>query len=63
MCAHPSFRTGCIYCVNIFRDFVKRIPTISIMISGFEDDPAKLEDVIDAVSGYMRLYALLFSVS
>jgi hypothetical protein len=29
----------------------------------FEDDPAKLEDFIDAVSGYMRLYALLFAVS
>jgi hypothetical protein len=41
---------------------VKRIPTISTMISGFEDDPAKLEDFIDAVSGYMRLYALLFAV-
>ena len=56
MCAHPSLSTGCIYCVNIFRDSVKRIPTISTMISGFEDEPAKLEDFIDAVSGYMRLY-------
>jgi len=42
---------------------VKRIPTISTMISGFEDEPAKHEDFIDAVSGYMRLYALLFAVS
>jgi hypothetical protein len=63
MCAHSSLRTGRIYRINVFRDFVKRIPTISTMISGFEDDPSKLEDFIDAVSGYMRLYALLFAVS
>jgi hypothetical protein len=30
---------------------------------GCEDDPAKLEDFIDAVSGYMRLCALLFAIS
>jgi hypothetical protein len=39
---------------------VKRIPTINALIGGFEDDPAKLEDFIDAVSGYMRLF---FAVS
>jgi len=33
------------------------------MLSGFEDDSAKLEDFIDTVSGYMRLYAHIFAVS
>jgi hypothetical protein len=60
ICAHPSLSTGRIYCVNIFQDFVMRIPTINALIGGFEDDPAKLEDFIDAVSGYMRLF---FAVS
>ncbi|KAJ8581520.1 hypothetical protein M405DRAFT_938251 [Rhizopogon salebrosus TDB-379] len=45
----PEERTGRIYRINVFRDFVKRIPTISTTISGFEDDPSKLEDFIDAL--------------
>ena len=57
---YSSFSRDRIYRVSVFRDFVKRIPTINTMLSGFEDDPAKLEDFINAVSGYMCLYAQFF---
>jgi hypothetical protein len=57
---YSSFSRDRIYRVSVFRDFVKRIPTINTMLSGFKDDPAKLEDFINAVSGYMRLYAQFF---
>ena len=49
-----SFRTDHIYRVNLFRDFVKHVPTLNTMLSGFEDDADKLEDFLDAVSGCMR---------
>jgi hypothetical protein len=60
MCTHPRLSTGRICCVNIFQDFVNRIPTINALIGSFEGDPAKLEVFFDAVSGYMRLF---FAVS
>jgi hypothetical protein len=58
---HVGFSRDRLYRINVFRDFIKRIPAIITTLSSFEEDPAKLEDFINAVSGYMRLYAHIFN--
>ncbi|KAG2122557.1 hypothetical protein BD769DRAFT_1670734 [Suillus cothurnatus] len=37
------------YRIDVFRNFIKRIPSISATLGSFEDDPAKLEDFINAL--------------
>jgi hypothetical protein len=59
--AHICSSRDRLYRIDVFRDFIKRIPAIITTLSSFEDDPAKLEDFINAVSGYMRIYAPIFS--
>lgn len=59
--AHICSSRDCLYHIDVFHNFIKRLPTIITTLSSFEDDPAKLEDFINAVSGYMHIYAPIFS--
>ncbi|KAG1767897.1 hypothetical protein EV702DRAFT_1050228 [Suillus placidus] len=38
-----------LYHIEVFRDFIKRIPSINVILGSFEDDPAKLEIFINAL--------------
>ncbi|KAG1812858.1 uncharacterized protein BJ212DRAFT_1482918 [Suillus subaureus] len=38
-----------LYHINVFHDFIKCIPAIITTLSSFEEDPAKLEDFINAL--------------
>lgn len=40
--------------VQHYKNWVKLIPTFSDTISGFEKDPAAMDNFIHAVSAYMR---------
>ncbi|KAG1838716.1 hypothetical protein DFJ58DRAFT_845947 [Suillus subalutaceus] len=45
----PEEHKDHLYRINVFRDFIKRIPAIITTLSSFEEDPAKLEDFINAL--------------
>ncbi|KAG1841175.1 hypothetical protein C8R48DRAFT_781485 [Suillus tomentosus] len=51
----PEEHKDRLYRINVFRSFVKRIPTISVTLGSFEDDPAKLEDFINALQNAASL--------
>jgi len=40
--------------VQHYKNWVKLVPTFSDTISGFEKDPAAMDNFIHAVSAYMR---------